>query len=193
MKADHRFYKLHPKLQKDLASWAMDAELQKLAKRLAEQKDAGQYLDTLAEVFMARRLRQAGFLLRVEVEKCDLEARHNGLEVYLHIKRLNLGAAFQRQFDLANRLHDLEQLSIPLCISVGWNHDLTDSEMQVVYSQAKSWLPTASVGNILASWIPGVENLEELTFSSNLGKNAFNLACRHPRSSCRITSGFRGK
>ena len=144
--------RLHPAIKDELDAWRADPELAKLHDRLLSHNDDQKFLDTCAEVMLARHLQHSGCSIRVEVPNeegrgADLVARNASMTFAVHIKRLNTDQAMQKQLNISERLRDLEKIARSVYVSVSLDHDLTDVEMQRFVAEVKRFVAKADIGD----------------------------------------------
>lgn len=134
-------------------SWRDHCALGKLVRRLDSQSDWQRFLDTLAEVEIARRLISACPDILVEAPTCggkhaDFALCLGGQELYVHVKRLNTDKHTRKQDNISSRISKLEKIDRPLRVSVRLQDDLTDAQMQTFVNQAFRFLSRAGVGEV---------------------------------------------
>ena len=149
---DRCMARLHPAIKDELQASGAHPELAKLRDRLFSQNDDQKFLDTCAEVMLARHLRHGGCSICVEVPNeegrgADLVARNASMTFAVHIKRLNTDQAMQKQLNISERLRDLEKIARSVYVSVSLDHDLTDVEMQRFVAEVKPFVADADIGD----------------------------------------------
>ena len=138
----------------DILSWDNHAGLSKLAANLRAHKRRKAFLDTYAEAATARHLLSRGCELEFEVptplgNRCEFRVQTDGLEFFLHIKRVETGRAVRRKLTVSSRLRYLERINCPYVVGIHWQEDLTDEQMQRFVTAAADFIPRASVGDEL--------------------------------------------
>jgi hypothetical protein len=128
--------------------------LSKLRAALISHASATAFFDTYAEALVARHLLRHGCALRFEVgtpsgKHCDFEAIRDGLQLYLHIKRVHPEGEEARQLTISPRLRYLERIRRPYIVQVRWHEDLSDAQMHRFVARAAEFIGQARVGDEL--------------------------------------------
>jgi len=143
--------KLPVAVLQEIEGWVNHPELKKLVLRLDESSD-DHFLDTYAEILIASKLLEHKCYLYYEVptsgrKSADFKAVRDGLNFFVHVKRLATDEATQKQFNISKRaLVTLEKIVRPLVVSLSFTRDLCDEEMQQFVKEAARFLKKASVG-----------------------------------------------
>lgn len=143
---------LNPAAVKEIALWHDHPELGKLVARLETAPDQKKFLNTYAEAVVARHLLKQGCELHVEVptpagRTCDFDVRVDDQQFYLHIKRLNGDPVVEKKLTISSRLRYLERIARPYVVSIRWQRDLSDAQMQQFVTAAAAFIQEASVGD----------------------------------------------
>ena len=138
----------------EIAAWEGDRELGKLYAGLQAIADREKFLNTYAEVMIARYLLARDCRLRVEVltpagRSCDFEVTSGGRRFFLHVKRLNTDRPGQRRLTISSRLRYLERIARPYVVGVRWKDGLGDDQMQQYVTAAAEFIKHARVGDEL--------------------------------------------
>lgn len=138
----------------DILGWDDPAGLGKLAANLRAHKKRKAFMDAYAEAVIARSLLAQGCDLEFEVptpqgKRCDFRVRTDGLEFFLHIKRVETGRSVRRKLTVSSRLRYLERINRPYVVSIHWQDGLNDEQMQRFVAAAADFIPQASVGDEL--------------------------------------------
>jgi hypothetical protein len=112
-------------------------------------------MDHWVEALVADRLHRRGCELQVEVETpagrtCDFRVRLDGLEWFLHVKRLDEGDRGEpRQLSISPRLRVLEQIARPFMVRIRWAEGIDEDLMQEFVERASIFLEMAKIGDEL--------------------------------------------
>ncbi len=134
--------------------WRQLPGLASLLESLQAQKQRVRFFDLWTEAIIADRLVEQGCDLEAEVETpsgrtCDFRVRFDGLEWYLHVKRVNDEKAEARRLAISPRLRVLEQIERPFIVRIRWRQDLGDDAMQQLVVRASEFLQLARLGDEL--------------------------------------------
>ena len=145
-------HELHPGVADEVAGWASDPQLGKLFASLQAIRDREKFLNTYAEAMVARYLLTRDCRLQVEVltpagRTCDFEVSCGGQRFFLHVKRLNTDRAVQKRLTVSSRLRYLERINRPYVVSLRFDDDLTDQQMQRFVTSASDFIGHARVGD----------------------------------------------
>lgn len=143
-----------PALLDRVRIWDTHPGLQGLLESLRSQKRRRRFLDLWVEAMVADRLLRAGCELVTEVQTpagrtCDFRVRSDGLEWFLHVKRLDQGNRSGRRLDISPRLRVLEHIERPLIVRIRWAEGLDDELMQELVVRASTFLEMAKIGDEL--------------------------------------------
>jgi hypothetical protein len=147
---------------RDIESWRDRPELAALHAALHAHTDQRTFLNTWAEALVARHLLKRGCGLRFEVPTptgrradfevlCPVEGDAGGDEVrfFLHVKRIDTGAAASARLTVSSRLRVLERIARPYIVSIRWHEGLSDRQMQRLVREAETFILQARVGDEL--------------------------------------------
>jgi hypothetical protein len=143
-----------PAMLERVRTWDTHAGLRGLLDSLCSQKRRRRFQDLWVEAMVADRLHRAGCELETEVETpagrtCDFRVRADGLEWFLHIKRLDKGDRRGRRLDISPRLRVLEHIERPFIVRIRWADGLDDELMQELVVRASTFLELAKIGDEL--------------------------------------------
>jgi len=135
-------------------AWDNHSGLRGLLGSLRSQKRRRRFQDLWVEAMVADRLHRAGCELETEVQTpagrtCDFRVRSDGLEWFLHIKRLDKGERRGRRLDISPRLRVLEHIERPFIVRIRWVEGLGDELMQELVVRASDFLEMAKIGDEL--------------------------------------------
>ena len=144
---------LDPRLLERVRAWEAHPQLWSILERLQSHQHRRPFMDAWAEAMVADRLQREDCELAVEVptpggKRCDLRVRRDGLEFYIHIKRLHAGRR-SRRIRISPRLRVLEGIRRPWLVRVRWPEGLTDADMQELVVRCSEFLRHASLGDEL--------------------------------------------
>ncbi|MEE2907984.1 MAG: hypothetical protein VX527_09160 [Planctomycetota bacterium] len=144
---------LDPGLFDRVQSWQGRRDLNGLHERLRGQLQRRPFMDAWTEAIVADRLDRMGCELSIEVptprgRTCDLQVRRDGIEFYVHIKRLHSGRR-TRRIRISPRLRVLEGIERPWLVRVRWVDGLSDKDMQELVVRCSEFLHQARVGDEL--------------------------------------------
>ncbi|MCH2141731.1 MAG: hypothetical protein MK077_01870 [Phycisphaerales bacterium] len=145
---------LDPELVARVLAWKRVPGLSSLLESLQSQKQRVRFLDLWTEAIIADRLVEQGCQLEAEVQTplgrtCDFQVRFEGLEWYLHVKRVDDEKAEAQRLAISPRLRVLEQIERPFIVRIRWRHQLADKEMQQLVVRASEFLQLARLGDEL--------------------------------------------
>ncbi len=145
---------LDPAVVDQIHGWAAEPELGKLYASLQAIRDREKFLDTYAEVMVARHLLSRGCRLRVEVltpsgRTCDFEVGHGDERFFLHVKHLNTDRPVRKRLTVSSRLRYLERIARPYVVSVHLRDVLDDGRMQHFVVSAADFIQRARIGDEL--------------------------------------------
>ena len=135
-------------------SWHRHPGLRPLLESLHAQHRRRRFLDLWAEAMVADRLQRHGCVLEIEVETpagrtCDMRVEREGVQWFLHVKRLDDGKRSIRTLEISPRLRVLEHIQRPLLVHLRWAEDLSDDMMQDLVVRASTFLEMARIGDEL--------------------------------------------
>lgn len=127
-----------------------------LLKRLRAQHSLRGFLDTWAEVRVAKQLIEAGCVIDVEVptpsgKTCDLAVHLRGHDCYMHVKRLANEETSARRLGISSRLRFLERIKRPFIVRIRWEDNLSEQRMQELVERAASFIKHAHIGDELTA------------------------------------------
>ncbi len=146
---------LDPSLLARVRSWRDVPGLRPLLDSLSAQHRRRRFMDHWVEALVADRLHRKGCVLQTEVETpagrtCDFRVQFEGLEWYLHVKRLAESArADHRHLSISPRLRVLEQIARPFMVRIRWAEGIGDDLMQELVERASMFLEMAKIGDEL--------------------------------------------
>ncbi len=151
---DHWADELDADLVARVRTWGRVPGLSGLLKRLQSQKRRIRFFDLWTEAIIADWLSQQGCVLEAEVETpagrtCDFRVRYEGLEWFLHIKRVDDERNEARRLAISPRLRVLEQIERPFIVRIRWRERLRDGDMQQLVVRASEFLQMARLGDEL--------------------------------------------
>jgi hypothetical protein len=143
---------LNPTVVGLIRSWQGDVELDSLYRRLQSRTMRRGFLDSFAEALVALNARKHGCSIRVEVptpagKMSDLLLERNGVQLYVHVKRLGGKRSKHRRLKISSRLRILERIQRPWVVKVRWNEELDDAAMQFFVIAAASFIEQARLGD----------------------------------------------
>ena len=130
-----------------IRSWSDHPELSELYKKLDSVTDGQQFLDHYAEAMIAIHFLAKECSLRYEVptvnkKTADFRVNYKGVDLFIHVKRLNLDSKTQRNINIASRLDKYKKK--------GYNFFLydimSDHEMQYFVREVDKFSKTAETG-----------------------------------------------
>lgn len=141
-------------LRERIVAWESNASLRPLLETLRAQTSLKGFLDYWAEARIADQLQVSGCDVHVEVptpsgRTCDFKVQRDGLEFYVHIKRLANEETSSRRLGISSRLRFLERIKRPFIVRVRWEEDLSEMRMQEFVERAVSFIKHAHVGDEL--------------------------------------------
>ncbi|MCH2133365.1 MAG: hypothetical protein MK116_06405 [Phycisphaerales bacterium] len=150
---DRYQHELHPAFVERVTSWVDRDDLHGLLDRLRGHVQRRPFMDACAEAIVADQFDRQGCELAVEVptpngKSCDLRVRRDGLEFFVHIKRLH-SARRSRRIRISPRLRVLEGIRRPWLVRVRWADGLSDADMQELVVRCSDFLHHARVGDEL--------------------------------------------
>ncbi|MDP7069770.1 MAG: hypothetical protein QF561_00280 [Phycisphaerales bacterium] len=146
---------LDPALVARVRSWCDVPGLQPLLESLLSQQRRRRFLDLWVEAMVADQLHSRGCELLAEVETpsgrtCDFRVRLDGLEWFLHVKRLDEGRRGEaRHLSISPRLRVLEQIARPFMVRIRWAEGIDEVLMQEFVERASVFLEMAKIGDEL--------------------------------------------
>jgi hypothetical protein len=145
---------LPERMVREIDSWTNHRHLAKLRDSLYAHSDEHTFLNACAEAWVAQHLLHRGCDLRFEVptpsgKQADFEVRRDGQVFYLHVKRLETDQPAMRSMTVSSRLRILERIARPYIVSIRWDEQADDTQMQQLVTEAGQFLQHASVGDEL--------------------------------------------
>jgi len=134
--------------------WLGVPGLRPLLESLEAQDSHRRFFDLWVEALVADRLHRRGCQLAVEVETpkgrtCDFRVCKDGVEWYLHVKRLHERGPRERAIAISPRLRVLEHIDKPFIVRIRWADGLPDELMQELVVRASAFLEMARLGDEL--------------------------------------------
>jgi len=140
----------------EIEPWRQHPELRKLIKRWESLADPRQFLDTYAEIMVARRLLRNACTLRVEVptrknKRADFEVTRGAVVLYVHVKKLNLDDCTRRLYriaDCSKVLEPIDRDDVEFDVSV-LGTETTEDEIRTFPRRLKKFARSAASGATL--------------------------------------------
>ena len=145
---------LDPDVVARVRQWESAPGLRPLLESLRSQDSPRRFFDLWVEALIADRLNRQGCTLDVEVEtpagrSCDFRVERDGVEWYLHVKRLHERDVAERSLAISPRLRILENIERPFIARIRWADGLPDELMQDLVVRASTFLEMARIGDEL--------------------------------------------
>lgn len=132
-------------------TWRGDPELGRLAERILHARDHDALATAAAEAIVAKRLRDQGCTLRVEIptpagRSCDFEVACGETTFFLHVKRLR--PSWQSTpLLIPEVVRSLERIERPWIVALRWREGLRLSEMRRLLAETATFINDAHLGD----------------------------------------------
>jgi hypothetical protein len=142
-----------------------------LLQNLHSVTDPQRFLDHYAEAMVARHLIRNGCELTVEVptvygRTADFTVSKDNHTFFVHVKRLNVDEATQKEINIQKRLQDLKKIPRPVILAALFYRMPTDSKMREIYRQLKPFVKSAPIGKTIIFRNRSGELIAEFTIHS---------------------------
>lgn len=143
--------RLNDTVVSEIRGWSEHPSLHKLLDSLEKCTVGQKFLDFCAEAMIARYLLRKAWTVEYEVptvngRQADFKATKNGENFFIHIKRVNVDQATQKEINIQSRLEELKKIQRPVLLSILFHRTLMDKEVQKIYKVAKNFVQKGTVG-----------------------------------------------
>lgn len=141
----------HPQDVAEIRAWSAHPVMSELLKDLQDAREKQRFLDHYAEAMVALHLLRQGRTLAYEVptpkgKKADFSVSSDSDVFFVHIKRVNLDQATEKNLRRYKRLDSLRKIGRPVTVSFMPFRSLTDQEMQHCCREARQFIQNAPEG-----------------------------------------------